>query len=120
MTGRVGTSAAVVAWTVLAVLVVVVCTAMGIPLADVLVYLATWVLSTTVPGVLVWRALARPGSLVEEIGFGNVVGVGLLLLAWVPAVLVGDAWLAWWWPVVAIGAFVCVPSLRVHWWPRRS
>ncbi|MGH3425134.1 MAG: hypothetical protein ACRDO8_10420, partial [Nocardioidaceae bacterium] len=42
------------------------------------------------------------------------------VLAWVPAVLVGDAWLAWWWPVVAIGAFVCVPSLRVHWWPRRS
>ncbi|MGH3447013.1 MAG: hypothetical protein ACRDP4_05255, partial [Nocardioidaceae bacterium] len=56
----------------------------------------------------------------EEIGFGNVTGVALLLLGWVPAVLVGDARLTWWLPVAIITAFVLVPSLRRCWWPSRD
>lgn len=118
--GRPASALALLGWVVVAAVLVAAPVAAGADLVDTVRYLATWVLSTTVPGVLVWRACARPSSLVEELGFGNVLGIGLLLLAWVPAVLVGDATLAWWWPVVAIVTFAAVPSLRRLWWPRRT
>ncbi|UYM04103.1 hypothetical protein [Solicola gregarius] len=107
-------------WLTVAAAVVAVPVAVGVDAVPAFVYLLTWVASTTVPGVLVWRALAAPSSLAEEIGFGNVTGIALLLLAWVPAVLIGDATLTWWWPVTALVAFLAVPSLRRCWRPHRS
>lgn len=118
--GHAGSIAVTVSWLVVAGVTLAVPVSQGVPVWDAVRYVGTWLVSTTVPGVLVWRAFARPSSLVEELGFGNVLGVALLLLAWVPAVLVGEAWLAWWWPLVVLLVFSCVPSLRGYWWPSRG
>lgn len=85
----------------------------------VLTYGLAWLASTTVPGVLVWRALSRPTSIVQELGFGSVLGVALLLLAWLPATLTGHPALMWLWPIGAAVAFAVVPGLRRQWFPRR-
>lgn len=85
----------------------------------VLTFLAVWLVSTTVPGVLVWRALARPTSIVQELGFGSVLGIGLLLLAWLPATVVGQPELIWVGPIGVWAVFAAVPGLRRHFRPRR-
>ena len=95
-------------------------TTAGDPAMSVVVYFGVWLASTTVPGVLMWRALARPTTLVQELGFGSVLGIALLLLAWLPATLAHQPMLMWLWPAGVVVAFATVPSLRRHWWPRRS
>jgi hypothetical protein len=107
-------------WILLLVLVTLMLQSVGDPITSSLIYFATWVLSTTVPGVLVWRAVGRPTSLVQELGFGSVLGIGLLLLAWFPATLLHTPRLMWLWPAALIVAFVAVPSLRRHWRPARD
>jgi hypothetical protein len=94
-------------------------TTVGHPATSVLLYFGVWLASTTVPGVLVWRALARPTTLVQELGFGSVLGIALLLLAWLPASLANRPVLMGLWPVGVVVAFAAVPSLRRHWWPSR-
>lgn len=115
-----GNVAIVCSWLAVVAAAIAAPVAAGATLPNTAAYMATWVVSTTVPGVLVWRALSRPSSLAEELGFGSVVGIALLLLAWVPAVILGDALLAWWWPLTAVLVFASVPSLRRHWRPRRQ
>ena len=83
-------------------------------------YFAVWAVSTTLPGVLVWRALAPPTTLVQELGFGSVLGVGLLLPAWLLATLAGSPPAMWLWPIGITVVFGAVPRLRRHWRPRRS
>ncbi len=117
--GRIPGLLPAVSWLVVAVAAVAVSVAAGSAGSHALAYLVTWLLSTTLPGVLVWRALARPSSVVEEVGFGNVLGIALLLVAWVPAVTLGHAALAWAGPVAVVTAFLTVPRLRVHWRPQR-
>ncbi len=107
-------------WLLVLGVVVVSLTTVGDPATSAVLYFGVWLASTTVPGVLVWRALARPTSIVQELGFGSVLGIGLLLLAWLPATLVGLPPLMWLWPAGVVVAFIAVPSLRRHWWPRRS
>ena len=95
-------------------------TTVGDPATSVVLYVLVWLASTTLPGVLMWRALARPTTIVQEIGFGSVVGIALLLLAWLPATLVHQPALMWVWPVGLFATFAAVPSLRHHWRPRRA
>src|SRR4051812_49970711 len=57
----------------------------GAPTSQVLAYLAAWVLGCTFPGVLVWRAVGRPTTIVPELRVWAVPGVGRQLLAWAPA-----------------------------------
>ncbi|MGH3359503.1 MAG: hypothetical protein ACRDO7_11920 [Nocardioidaceae bacterium] len=111
---------AAVSWLAVAAAVVAVSVDVGVAPLHAVSYLLVWLASTTVPGVLVWRACAAPSSVAEELGFGNAIGIALLVLAWVPAVVVGDASLAWWWPVIAVAVFLTVPSLRRCWRPRRA
>ena len=107
-------------WLLLLVLVTSMLQPIGDPVTSSLIYFATWILSTTLPGVLVWRAVGRPTSLVQELGFGSVLGIALLLLAWLPATLLGTPTLMWLWPAGLIAAFVATPSLRRHWLPVRD
>ncbi|MBC7595724.1 MAG: hypothetical protein H7288_17610 [Kineosporiaceae bacterium] len=95
-------------------------TTVGDPAKSVALYVVVWLASTTVPGVLLWRALARPTTIVQEIGFGSVLGIALLLLAWLPATLAHQPTLMWLWPVGLFVTFAAVPSLRRHWRPRRA
>ncbi|MGZ4493584.1 MAG: hypothetical protein ACXVWU_02685 [Nocardioides sp.] len=106
-------------WLLLFAGVVAALARIGDPPTATIVYGAVWLASTTVPGVLVWRALGRPSTLVQEIGFGSVLGVGLLLAAWVPATLVHRPLLMWVWPVGVAVTFAAVPRLRRHWLPAR-
>ncbi|HWL50747.1 MAG TPA: hypothetical protein VNT92_12790 [Acidimicrobiia bacterium] len=107
-------------WLLVLGVVVVGLTTVGDPATSVVLYTGVWLASTTVPGVLVWRALARPTSFVQELGFGSALGIALLLLAWLPATLAGLPLLMWLWPAGVVVAFAAIPSLRRHWWPRRS
>ena len=116
---RTGTAAAI-GWLLLLAIVVAALTTVGDPAKSVLIYFVVWMASTALPGVLLWRALARPTTLVQEIGFGSVLGIALLLLAWLPATLVHQPSLMWLWPAGLLVAFAAVPSLRRHWWPRRA
>ncbi len=116
---RIGAATAI-GWLLVLAVVVVGLTTVGDAATSALVYFGVWLVSTTMPGVLVWRLLARPTTVVQELGFGSVLGIALLLLlAWLPATLVGLPLLMWWWPVGVFVAFVAVPSWRRHWWPRR-
>jgi len=113
-------AATVIGWLLLLTVVVVALATVGDPVTSVAAYFGVWLASTTVPGVLLWRALGRPTTMVQEIGFGSVLGIALLLLAWLPATLVHRPALMWLWPAGMIVAFAAVPSLRRHWWPRRA
>lgn len=95
-------------------------TTVGDPVTSSAAYLAVWLASTTVPGVLLWRAMARPTTVVQEVGFGSVVGIALLLLVWLLTTLVHQPALMWLWPVGIVVAFAGVPPLRRHWLPRRA
>jgi hypothetical protein len=99
--------------------VVAALTTVGDPATSTLVYFGVWVAATTLPGVLVWRALARPTTLVQELGFGSVLGIALLILAWLPATLADRPILMWLMPAGVVVAFAAVPSMRRHWWPQR-
>jgi hypothetical protein len=48
-----------------------------------------------------------------------VLGIALLILAWLPATLADRPMLMWLWPAGVVVAFAAVPSLRRHWWPAR-
>jgi hypothetical protein len=109
-----------IGWLLVLALVVAGLMSVGDAASSIAVYLAVWVGSTTVPGVLVWRALARPTTLVQEIGFGSVLGIALLILAWLPATLLHQPVVMWLWPVGVVVAFTAIPSLRRHGWPRRT
>lgn len=107
-------------WLLLLAIATLALTTVGDSVLSVAAYAGVWLVSTTVPGVLLWRALARPITLVQEIGFGSVLGIALLLAAWLPATLVHRPALIWLWPAGVAAVFAAVPSLRRHWWPRRT
>jgi hypothetical protein len=113
-------AAAAIGWLLVLGCIVAALTTVGDPATSVLLYFGVWLASTTVPGVLVWRALARPTTLVQELGFGSVLGIALLILAWLPATLANRPMLMWLMPAGVVVAFAAVPSLRRHWWPRRA
>lgn len=102
-------------WLLVGLVVVVALSDAGDPPGTVVTYLLVWLLAITVPGVLVWRALSRPTSIVQELGFGSVLGIALLVLAWVPATLLGHPALIWVWPIGAVVLFAVVPRLRRQW-----
>src|SRR5687768_14076197 len=108
-----------IGWLLVVGCIVAALTTVGDPAPSVLLYFGVWLVSTTVPGVLVWRALARPTTLVQELGFGSVLGIALLILAWLPAMVVDLPMLMWLWPAGVVVVFAAVPSLRRHWWPTR-
>src|SRR5665811_434058 len=110
-------AATVIGWLLLLTVVVVALATVGGPVTSVAAYFGVWLASTTVPGVLLWRALGRPTTMVQEIGFGSVLGIALLLLAWLPATLVHRPALMWLWPagmIVAFAAAVSYTHLRAH------
>lgn len=108
---------AALSWSGVAVTCVAVLLAAGDPLADTVRYLAVWLLSTVVPGVLLWRALAGRRTWSQDVGFGAASGIGWLLLAWAVTTALGIPRLLWLWPAAVVAAFAMVPTLRVHWRP---
>ena len=92
----------------------------GAPSRQTVAYLGAWVLGCTVPGVLVWRALAGHSTFVRELGFGSVLGIVLQLLTWAVATSVHRPALLAALPVGVGLLFALVPQLRRHWWPRRT
>jgi len=102
-------------WPALAGACVVVALAAGDPLDTSVIYLGVWLISTLVPGVLMWRALAGSRTVPQDVGFGAATGIGWLLLAWLVGMMVGQPWLIWLWPVGVITAFTAIPRLRAHW-----
>jgi hypothetical protein len=92
----------------------------GAPGTQVAVYLSAWVIGSTFPGVMIWRALAGHSTLVKELGFGSALGIVLQLLAWAIGTGVGHPRLMIVLPFGVLLAFLLVPRLRQHWWPHRS
>lgn len=115
-----GPVATVLGWALVALVVAAALVASGNNPVTVLTFAVVWLVSTTLPGILVWRALCTPTSAIQEVGFGSVLGIGLLLLAWLPATLLGHPLLMWLWPIGAATTFGAVPSLRTHLRPRRA
>lgn len=109
-----------VGWGLVLALTVALLGTLGETVVAVLTYAAVWGISTAGPGILLWRALSRPTSLAQDLGFGPVLGVALLLPAWAVAISVGLPWLMWLWPAGVGIAFTVVPSLRRHWRPQRA
>ncbi|MEV4511678.1 hypothetical protein AB0K00_22205 [Dactylosporangium sp. NPDC049525] len=68
------------------------------------------------PGTLAWRALrGRAGWFVGDIAAGAAFGYALETLAYIAARAAGAPLLVLLFPVVTIGAFLAVPTLRRHW-----
>jgi len=109
-----------VAWGLVLALTVGLLGTLDEPPVAVLTYAGVWVVTTAGPGILLWRALSRPASLAQDLGFGPVLGLALLLPAWAVAVSLHRPWLMWLWPAGVAIAFTAVPSLRRHWRPRRA
>lgn len=112
-------AAVVAGWVLLLLAVTAAMATLGDAPATTVRYAVVWALSTTLPGVLVWRALSTRPTAVQEVGFGSVLGIGLLLLAWMPATLVHRPALIWLEPLGVGAAFALVPGLRRHWRPHR-
>lgn len=76
-------------------------------------YLLAWLVSTVLPGVLLWRVLARPGpTTAQQVGFGSVLGVAVALLTWLVATAVGAPALGWVLPTALALALLAVPGSR--------
>jgi hypothetical protein len=93
----------------------------GVPTTQVVAYLGAWLVGCTFPGVMVWRALGGHTTFARELGFGSVLGIVLQLVFWAAGTAVhrprpAMALL----PIAVLVAFLVVPGLRRHWWPRRT
>lgn len=109
-----------VAWLGIFAAVVVSLTQAGVPVGEVVAYLAAWLVGCTFPGVMIWRALSGPTTIVRELGFGSVLGIVLQLAVWALGTSVHHPLLLMWaLPAGVVVAFIAVPDLRRHWWPRR-
>ena len=119
---RRGASAAAVAvaWLSILASAVICLQQVGGSLTEVLAYLAAWLIGSTLPGVLMWRALAGHSTIVRELRFGSVLGIVLQLLAWALATSVHRPRLMIILPVGVVVVFVLWPGLRRHWWPSRT
>ncbi len=111
---------ALLAWLAVGGAVVAVMLEGGARWQDAVAYLAAWLVGSTLPGVLVWRALAGPSTAVRELGFGAVLGIPLQFGAWAVATAVHQPGAQWLLPVGTVAAFAAVPRLRRYWWPRRA
>ncbi|WP_262850180.1 hypothetical protein [Mumia quercus] len=109
----------VVSWAAVVTTMLVVMTARGADLDEAARYLAVWVLVSTLPGVLLWRAVAGVSTLSQELGFGAVLGIVAQLVCWAAATAVGAPRLVFLLPVGVAIAFVVSPRLRPLWFPRR-
>ncbi len=107
-------------WGVVLLAVVVGLVVAGASWQQSLGYLAAWVIGSTLPGVLVWRALAGHSTAPRELGFGAVLGIALQLAFWAIGTAVQRPAVMWLLPVGTAAAFVAVPGLRQHWWPTRA
>lgn len=87
-------------------------------------------LTTLLPGVLVWRAVRpRAGWWAEDLGLGFGIGSVVALLAQVPAGLLGQGWLSAAVPLALAAVLLAVPPTRerirtaettrvpLWWWP---
>jgi hypothetical protein len=83
---------------------------------DIAKYTAYIVLTLTLPGTLVFRALRRaPHTLVEDLAMGTAVGLTLELLAWAVFSVLDLRAVVWLWPLLVVVPFMAVPRLRRHW-----
>jgi hypothetical protein len=118
---RIGRYAAIAgAWLTVAMVASTCLWRAGAPGTQVGVYLSAWVIGSTFPGVMIWRALNGHSTLVKELGFGSALGIVLQLLAWAIGTGVGHPRLMIVLPLGVLLAFLLVPRLRQHWWPHRS
>ncbi|WP_305785802.1 hypothetical protein [Symbioplanes lichenis] len=79
--------------------------------AAVALYSAYFAIGVVLPGTLVYRAFR--GSF--DVGLGAATGLLVQIVGWALAAATGLQQLLWCWPLLVIGAFVAVPSLRRNW-----
>jgi hypothetical protein len=105
-----------VPWVAVAVATVLALLRTGTPPDDVGIYAAYLTVGVVVPGTLVHRAIrGSRGNLPEDLGLGAATGLLVQLAGWAIAAATGmQGWLRSW-PLLVIGVFVAVPSLRRHW-----
>lgn len=90
----------------------------GTPVLDIARYAFYVVYSLLIPGTLVFRACrATPHTLIEDLAYGVVVGLGLELAAWAAFSAPGLQHYVIVWPLAVIIPFLAIPSLRKHWRP---
>ena len=88
----------------------------GTPALDIARYGAYWCFGLTLPGLLVVRAtIGTRGNWPEDIALGAVTGLALELACFVLWSVLGFQRLLWLWPLLVVGIFAAVPSLRQHW-----
>lgn len=105
----------ITAWSAAVAVAVGVLLASGDPLSSTAIYLAVWLVSTVVPGLLLWRTCMGHRTWSQDLGFGAATGIGWVLLGSAVATSLGTPRLLWLWPVTVITAFAVVPRLRHHW-----
>lgn len=109
---RPATVAIVLGWIVVAVLAVLALTTTGSDSRDAIVVLLAFAVTAPLPGIALWRALARPTTAVQELGFGTGAGLAVALLTWALQTLAGAPALGWLLPPLLIGVLLLVPATR--------
>ncbi len=85
----------------------------GVPVADVMVYSFYLIVAVLGPGMLLlWALNIYRQNLIEDIGFGAVVGLCLELIAWYIFSLIGIQEYLRWWPFSVYLLFLLEPTLR--------
>ncbi len=101
-------------WLAVAAVAVWVLRLAGDPVVDAVVYGGYWLIAIVVPGVLLQRVLQGSRSLVEDVGFGAVLGLAWQLVGWFVFTGLQLQVLLWAWPLGLVAVFALVPRLRRH------
>ncbi|UQU64479.1 hypothetical protein COUCH_36925 [Couchioplanes caeruleus] len=106
----------IVPWVAVAAATVFALLRTGTPPGDAGIYAAYLTVGVVLPGTLVHRAFrGSRGNLPEDLALGAATGLLVQLAGWALAAATGtQAWLRYW-PLLMIGVFLAVPSLRRHW-----
>jgi hypothetical protein len=89
-------------------------TTAGAPTVSAFLTVLAWIVTTLVPGVLLWSLAVPRSDWLDRVGFGSVAGIALSLLAWSVCVVTQAWWLGWVLPLVACATMWLVP------WSRRQ
>ncbi|NUT35249.1 MAG: hypothetical protein HOV79_19510 [Hamadaea sp.] len=88
----------------------------GVSLRDIVAYALVVIVCVTLPGTLLWRALhGRSGTLAVDAAAGTALGITCVFLVYAVARAAGVPLAVFAFPVVVVGVFAAVPTLRGHW-----
>ncbi len=87
----------------------------GVSIVDISYYTIYWIVTIVGPGTLVFWALhGQKNNIIEDLGFGAVIGLTLEIVAWyILSVMGRQEFIRWWWVTIYL-LFVLIPSLRSH------